>query len=226
MIQNNKFKESLDELVKLGAEIVEVSCPNFEYALAAYYLSAPSECSSNLARFDSIRFGLRVGDDGSKSAEEVMNLTRAAGFGREVKRRIILGTYALSSGYYDAYYGSAQKVRTLIKRDFESAFTKCDVLVSPTAPTTAFKIGEKTNDPLAMYLNDIATIPVNMAGIGGMSLPCGLAEEDNLPVGFQIMSPAMKDDRMYLVGGALEAALIDKWGKTILDFAPKLVGSK
>ena len=222
----NKFKESLDELVKLGAEIVEVSCPNFEYALAAYYLIAPSECSSNLARFDSIRFGLRVGDDGSKSAEEVMNLTRAAGFGREVKRRIILGTYALSSGYYDAYYGSAQKVRTLIKRDFESAFTKCDVLVSPTAPTTAFKIGEKTNDPLAMYLNDIATIPVNMAGIGGMSLPCGLAEEDNLPVGFQIMSPAMKDDRMYLVGGALEAALIDKWGKTILDFAPKLVGSK
>ena len=222
----NKFKESLDELVKLGAEIVEVSCPNFEYALAAYYLIAPSECSSNLARFDSIRFGLRVGDDGSKSAEEVMNLTRAAGFGREVKRRIILGTYALSSGYYDAYYGSAQKVRTLIKRDFESAFTKCDVLVSPTAPTTAFKIGEKTNDPLAMYLNDIATIPVNMAGIGGMSLPCGLAEEDNLPVGFQIMSPAIKDDRMYLVGGALEAALIDKWGKTILDFAPKLVGSK
>jgi len=188
----NKFKESLDELVKLGAEIVEVSCPNFEYALAAYYLIAPSECSSNLARFDSIRFGLRVGDDGSKSAEEVMNLTRAAGFGREVKRRIILGTYALSSGYYDAYYGSAQKVRTLIKRDFESAFTKCDVLVSPTAPTTAFKIGEKTNDPLAMYLNDIATIPVNMAGIGGMSLPCGLAEEDNLPVGFQIMSPALQ----------------------------------
>ena len=222
----NKFNEAIAELVKLGAEIVEVSCPNFEYALAAYYLIAPSECSSNLARFDSIRFGLRVGDDGSKGAEEVMNLTRQAGFGREVKRRIILGTYALSSGYYDAYYGSAQKVRTLIKRDFEAAFKKCDVLVSPTAPTTAFKIGEKADDPLAMYLNDIATIPVNMAGIGGMSLPCGLAEEDGLPVGFQIMSPAMKDDRMYLVGGALEAALLAKWGKPILDFAPKLAGSK
>jgi aspartyl-tRNA(Asn)/glutamyl-tRNA(Gln) amidotransferase subunit A len=222
----NKFNEAIAELVKLGAEIVEVSCPNFEYALAAYYLIAPSECSSNLARFDSIRFGLRVGDDGSKGAEEVMNLTRQAGFGREVKRRIILGTYALSSGYYDAYYGSAQKVRTLIKRDFEAAFKKCDVLVSPTAPTTAFKIGEKADDPLAMYLNDIATIPVNMAGIGGMSLPCGLAEEDGLPVGFQIMSPAMKDDRMYLVGGALEAALLAKWEKPILDFAPKLAGSK
>jgi len=223
---SNKFNDAIAELVKLGAEIVEVSCPNFEYALAAYYLIAPSECSSNLARFDSIRFGLRVGDDGVKSAEEVMNLTRQAGFGREVKRRIILGTYALSSGYYDAYYGSAQKVRTLIKQDFDNAFTKCDVLVSPTAPTTAFKIGEKSEDPLAMYLNDIATIPVNMAGIGGMSLPCGLAEEDNLPVGFQIMAPAMKDDRMYLVGGALEAALLSKWGKQILDFAPILAGSK
>ena len=222
----NKFNEAVAELVKLGAQIVEVSCPNFEYALAAYYLIAPSECSSNLARFDSMRFGIRVGDDGVKGAEEIMNLTRQAGFGREVKRRIILGTYALSSGYYDAYYGSAQKVRTLVKRDFDASFEKCDVLVSPTAPTTAFKIGEKSEDPLAMYLNDIATIPVNMAGIGGMSLPCGLAEEDNLPVGFQIMSPAMKDDRMYLVGGALEAALLDKWGKPILDFAPKLVGSK
>jgi aspartyl-tRNA(Asn)/glutamyl-tRNA(Gln) amidotransferase subunit A len=222
----NKFNEAVAELVKLGAEIVEVSCPNFEYALAAYYLIAPSECSSNLARFDSMRFGIRIGDDGTKGAEDVMNLTRQVGFGREVKRRIILGTYALSSGYYDAYYGSAQKVRTLIKRDFDAAFEKCDVLVSPTAPTTAFKIGEKSEDPLAMYLNDIATIPVNMAGIGGMSLPCGLADEDNLPVGFQIMSPAMKDDRMYLVGGALEAALLTKWGKPILDFAPKLAGSK
>ena len=222
----NKFNEAVAELVKLGAEIVEVSCPNFEYALAAYYLIAPSECSSNLARFDSMRFGIRIGDDGTKGAEDVMNLTRQVGFGREVKRRIILGTYALSSGYYDAYYGSAQKVRTLIKRDFDAAFEKCDVLVSPTAPTTAFKIGEKSEDPLAMYLNDIATIPVNMAGIGGMSLPCGLADEDNLPVGFQIMSPAMKDDRMYLVGGALEEALLTKWGKPILDFAPRLAGSK
>ena len=215
-----KFEESLEELVKAGAEIVEVSCPNFDYALAAYYLIAPSECSSNLARFDSMRYGIRVGDDGNRGAEEVMNLTREVGFGREVKRRIILGTYALSSGYYDAYYGSAQKVRTLISRDFESAFTKADVLVSPTAPTTAFKIGEKSDDPLAMYLNDIATIPVNMAGIGGMSLPCGLAPEDGLPVGFQIMSPAMKDDLMYQVGGVLEAALLEKWGQPLLASSP------
>ena len=219
---SERFNEALEELVKAGAEIVEVSCPNFEYALAAYYLIAPSEASSNLARFDSMRYGLRVGDDGSRGAEEVMSLTRQAGFGKEVKRRIILGTYALSSGYYDAYYGSAQRVRTLIMRDYEAAFAKADVLVSPTAPTTAFKIGEKANDPVAMYLNDIATIPVNMAGIGGMSLPCGLAAEDNLPVGFQIMSPAMKDDLMYQVGGTLEAALNSKWGSTLMSQAPKL----
>ena len=221
-----KFSQTLDLLVTLGAQIVEVSCPNFQYALAAYYLVAPSECSSNLARFDAMRYGLRVGDDGQRSAEEVMNLTRQAGFGREVKRRIILGTYALSSGYYDAYYGSAQKVRTLIKQDFDNAFKSADVLVSPTAPTTAFKIGEKANDPLAMYLNDIATIPVNMAGICGLSLPNGLASEDQLPSGFQIMAPAMADDRLYLVGGAIEAALKDKWGKPFWEFAPKLKGSK
>jgi aspartyl-tRNA(Asn)/glutamyl-tRNA(Gln) amidotransferase subunit A len=221
-----KFSQTLDLLVKLGAKIVEVSCPNFQYALAAYYLVAPSECSSNLARFDAMRYGLRVGDDGNRSAEEVMNLTRQAGFGREVKRRIILGTYALSSGYYDAYYGSAQKVRTLIKQDFDYAFKSADVLVSPTAPTTAFKIGEKANDPLAMYLNDIATIPVNMAGICGISLPNGLANEDQLPSGFQIMAPAMADDRLYLVGGAVEAALQEQWGKPFWEFAPKLKGSK
>ena len=219
-----RFEESLELLAKAGAEIVEVSCPNFEYALAAYYLIAPSECSSNLARFDAMRYGLRVGDVNGASAEEVMNLTREVGFGREVKRRIILGTYALSSGYYDAYYGSAQKVRTLITQDFTSAFAKADVLVSPTCPTTAFKIGEKSNDPLAMYLNDIATIPVNMAGIGGMSLPSGLADEDGLPVGFQIMSPVMKDERMYSVGAALEAALLSKWGAPILSKAPALGG--
>jgi len=219
---SDRFNEALEELVKAGAEIVEVSCPNFEYALAAYYLIAPSEASSNLARFDSMRYGLRVGDDGSHGAEEVMSLTRQAGFGKEVKRRIILGTYALSSGYYDAYYGSAQKVRTLIMRDYAAAFEKADVLVSPTAPTTAFKIGEKADDPVAMYLNDIATIPVNMAGIGGMSLPCGLATEDNLPVGFQIMSPAMKDDLMYQVGGTLEAALNSTWGSPLMSKAPAL----
>jgi len=219
---SERFSEALDELVKAGAEIVEVSCPNFEYALAAYYLIAPSEASSNLARFDSMRYGLRVGDDGTHGAEEVMSLTRQAGFGKEVKRRIILGTYALSSGYYEAYYGSAQKVRTLIMRDYAAAFEKADVLVSPTAPTTAFKIGDKVDDPVAMYLNDIATIPVNMAGIGGMSLPCGLASEDNLPVGFQIMSPAMKDDLMYQVGGTLEAALTSKWGAPLMSKAPAL----
>jgi aspartyl-tRNA(Asn)/glutamyl-tRNA(Gln) amidotransferase subunit A len=219
---SERFNEALEELVKAGAEIVEVSCPNFEYALAAYYLIAPSEASSNLARFDAMRYGLRVGDDGQHGAEEVMSLTRQAGFGKEVKRRIILGTYALSSGYYDAYYGSAQKVRTLIMRDYAAAFEKADVLVSPTAPTTAFKIGDKVDDPVAMYLNDIATIPVNMAGIGGMSLPCGLASEDNLPVGFQIMSPAMKDDLMYQVGGTLEAALNSKWGSPLMSQAPVL----
>ena len=219
-----RFNEALDELVKAGAEIVEVSCPNFEYALAAYYLIAPSEASSNLARFDSMRYGLRVGDDGKTSAEEVMNLTRHEGFGAEVKRRIILGTYALSSGYYDAYYGSAQKVRTLLIRDYQAAFAKADVLVSPTCPTTAFKLGENVDNPVAMYLNDIATIPVNMAGIGGMSLPCGLSPEDGLPVGFQIMSPAMKDDLMYQVGGTLEAALVSKWGKTLLSEIPALAG--
>jgi len=214
-----RFQESLELLASLGAEIVEVSCKHFDYALAAYYLIAPSECSSNLARFDAMRYGMRVG---SGSAEEVMNATRQAGFGREVKRRIILGTYALSSGYYDAYYGSAQKVRTLISRDFASAFEKADVLVSPTAPTTAFKIGEKANDPIAMYLNDIATIPTNLAGIGGMSIPSGLADEDGLPTGFQVMAPAMKDDLMYKVGSALEAALLSRWGKPLLANAPKL----
>ena len=221
-----RIAESIKLLVAAGAEIVEVSCPNFEYALAAYYLIAPSEASSNLARFDSMRYGLRVGDDGSRGAEEVMSATREAGFGKEVKRRIILGTYALSSGYYDAYYGSAQKVRTLVKQDFDNAFAKADVLISPVTPTTAFKIGEKSNDPVAMYLSDIATIPVNMAGIGGMSLPVGLADEDGLPVGLQIMAPVMQDDLFYRVGGTLEAALLSKWGQPILSKAPDLAGQK
>ena len=219
-----RFTESLDALASLGAEIVEVDCPSFEYALAAYYLIAPSEASSNLARFDAMRYGLRVGDTDGASAEAVMNLTREAGFGREVKRRIILGTYALSSGYYDAYYGTAQKIRILIIQDYAKAFTQADVLVSPTAPTTAFKIGEKVDDPMAMYLADVATIPVNLAGICGMSLPAGLAEEDGLPVGFQIMAPAMQDQRLYQAGAALEASLISKWGSPILSKAPSLGG--
>ena len=221
-----RFDETVAIIESLGAEVVEVSCPNFPYALAAYYLILPSECSSNLAKFDGIRFGLRVGDDGSKSVEQVMSETRAAGFGDEVIRRIILGTYALSAGYYDAYYGQAQKIRTLIARDFEAAFTKVDVLISPTAPTTAFKIGEKLDDPLAMYLNDIATIPVNLAGLPGMSLPIGLAPEDNLPVGLQIMAPAMADDRLYNVGAAIERALFEKWGGYLINQIPELAGSK
>jgi aspartyl-tRNA(Asn)/glutamyl-tRNA(Gln) amidotransferase subunit A len=199
------FRESLEALVKLGAEVVEVSCPHFQYALPAYYLIAPSECSSNLARFDGVRYGLRVGDDGARSLEEVMSLTREAGFGPEVKRRIILGTYALSSGYYDAYYGQAQKVRTLITRDFQAAFEKADVLVSPTTPFVAFPFGSRTSDPYQMYLADLFTIPTNLYGGPAISVPSGLS--DGLPVGFQVMAPTMADDRMYRVAAALESAV-------------------
>ncbi|MGW4463159.1 Asp-tRNA(Asn)/Glu-tRNA(Gln) amidotransferase subunit GatA [Micromonospora sp. NBC_01796] len=199
------FRESVDTLTKLGAEVVEVSCPHFEYSLPAYYLIAPSECSSNLARFDGVRFGLRVGDDGVKSLEEVMSLTREQGFGPEVKRRIILGTYALSSGYYDAYYGQAQKVRTLITRDFNAAFEQVDVLISPTTPFVAFPFGSRTGDPYQMYLADLFTIPTNLYGGPAISVPCGLSE--GLPVGLQIMAPTMADDRMYRVAAALESAV-------------------
>ncbi|WP_020013626.1 Asp-tRNA(Asn)/Glu-tRNA(Gln) amidotransferase subunit GatA [Promicromonospora sukumoe] len=217
-----RFEESLEQLRALGAEIVEVSCPSFAHALDAYYLIMPAEASSNLAKFDGMRFGLRVEPaEGPVTAERVMGATRGAGFGDEVKRRVILGTYALSAGYYDAYYGSAQKVRTLIQRDFAAAFAKADVLVSPTAPTTAFRFGEKLDDPLAMYLNDVATIPANLAGVPGMSLPNGLSD-DGLPVGFQILAPAKADDRMYRVGAALEAALESGWGGPLLNKAPEL----
>jgi aspartyl-tRNA(Asn)/glutamyl-tRNA(Gln) amidotransferase subunit A len=217
-----RFDDSLALLAKNGAEIVEVDCPSFEYAIAAYYLILPAEASSNLAKFDSVRFGLRVTPEGNPTIERVMAATREAGFGPEVKRRIILGTYALSSGYFDAYYGSAQKVRTLIQRDLATAFAKADVLVSPTAPTTAFKFGEKIDDPLAMYLNDIATIPANLAGIPGMSIPNGLADEDGLPSGLQILAPAREDARLYRVGAALEAWHEEVWGKRMIDFAPEL----
>jgi aspartyl-tRNA(Asn)/glutamyl-tRNA(Gln) amidotransferase subunit A len=215
----SRFAETVELLESLGAKIVEISCPHFSYALPAYYLIAPSEASSNLARFDAMRYGLRIGDDGTHSAEEVMSLTRAAGFGAEVKRRIILGTYALSSGYYDAYYGKAQQVRTLVTRDFDAAFEQVDVLVSPSTPTTAFRIGERTNDPMAMYLADLATIPSNLAGNAALSVPCGLAPEDGLPVGFQIMAPALADDRMYRVAAAIEGALERRWGHPLLDEA-------
>ncbi|GAB2682101.1 Asp-tRNA(Asn)/Glu-tRNA(Gln) amidotransferase subunit GatA [Thalassiella azotivora] len=220
-----RFTEALELLTSAGAEVVEVSCPNFEYALAAYYLILPSEASSNLAKFDAMRFGLRVAADGA-SAEQVMAATRAAGFGDEVKRRIILGTYALSSGYYDAYYGSAQKVRTLVQRDFAAAFEQADVLVSPTAPTTAFRFGEKVDDPMAMYLNDVATIPANLAGVPGLSLPSGLADEDGLPAGFQVLAPAQQDARLYRVGAALERLLLDRWGAPLLDRAPQLTEAR
>ena len=217
-----RFDEAVALLSELGADIVEVSCPHFPYALAAYYLILPSECSSNLAKMDGMRFGLRVDHEADQTVEHVMAQTRAAGFGPEVTRRIILGTYALSAGYYDAFYGQAQKVRTLIQRDFAKAFQSCDVLISPTAPTTAFKLGEKLDDPLAMYLNDIATIPANLAGVPGMSLPVGLAPEDGLPTGLQIMAPAQADDRLYLVGGALEAALNARQNKPLYLEVPAL----
>ncbi|MFM6971680.1 MAG: Asp-tRNA(Asn)/Glu-tRNA(Gln) amidotransferase subunit GatA [Rhodoluna sp.] len=221
-----KFEESLNLLKDAGAEIVEVSCPSFEYAVAAYYLILPAEASSNLAKFDSVRFGLRVTPEGNPTIERVMAATREAGFGPEVKRRIILGTYALSSGSYDAYYGSAQKVRTLIQRDFAAAFEKADVLVSPTAPTTAFKFGEKIDDPLAMYLNDIATIPANLAGIPGIAIPNGVTEDTKLPSGIQFLAPAREDARLYQVAAALEKMHEDAWGKRMMDFAPALEGAR
>jgi len=219
-----RFDETVELLRAGGAEIVEVSCPHFDYALGAYYLILPSEASSNLAKFDAMRYGLRVAPTGveAPSAEQVMAASREAGFGDEVKRRVILGTYALSSGYYDAWYGQAQKVRTLIARDFEAAFTRADVLVSPTAPTTAFRLGSTHDDPLAMYLADITTIPANLAGLPGLSLPNGLADEDGLPSGFQVYAPAMADDRLYAVGAALEARLRHAWGGGLLDRIPDL----
>jgi aspartyl-tRNA(Asn)/glutamyl-tRNA(Gln) amidotransferase subunit A len=178
--------------------------------------------SSNLARFDAMRYGLRVGDDGVRSAEEVMNLTRGKGFGAEAKRRIMLGTYALSSGYYDAYYGQAQKVRTLVSRDFDAAFEQVDVLVSPTTPTTAFPIGERVDDPLAMYMADLCTIPSNLAGNASASVPCGLADEDGLPVGLHVMAPVLADDRLYRIGAAVEQAFASAWGGPLLDQVPEL----
>lgn len=221
-----RFAETVDLLKELGAEVTEVSCPTFVHAMATYYLILPAECSSNLAKFDAMRYGLRVVPDGDPSAEAVMKATRDAGFGDEVKRRIMIGTYALSSGYYDAFYGQAQKVRTLISRDFAAAFENVDVLVSPTAPTTAFPLGEKLDDPLAMYLQDLATIPANLAGVPGISVPAGLADEDGLPVGFQVLAPALADDRLYRVGAAVEAALTSRWGGPILAKAPNLEGGR
>jgi aspartyl-tRNA(Asn)/glutamyl-tRNA(Gln) amidotransferase subunit A len=216
-----RFDEAVELLRAQGAEVVEISCPSFTYALGAYYLIAPSECSSNLARFDAMRFGLRTDDNGELSAEDVMRHTRAAGFGSEVKRRIILGTYALSSGYYDAYYGQAQKVRTLITRDFEAAWASVDVLISPTTPTEPFRIGERVNDPVAMYKADLCTLPSSLYGGPAISVPIGLGDE-NLPVGLQVMAPVMADDQVYRVAGAVEKALSQQWGGLLLDQAVAL----
>jgi aspartyl-tRNA(Asn)/glutamyl-tRNA(Gln) amidotransferase subunit A len=217
-----RFTEAVEVLEALGAKVTEISCPHFRYALPAYYLLAPSEASSNLARFDGMRYGLRVGGG---SAEEVMAASRAAGFGAEVKRRIMLGTYALSSGYYDAYYGKAQQVRTLIIRDFEAAFAQVDVLISPPTPTTAFDIGERADDPMAMYLADLCTIPSNLAGNAAISVPIGLAAEDNLPVGLQVMAPPLADDRLYRVAAAVEAAFTERRGHPLLAEAKGLAAA-
>jgi aspartyl-tRNA(Asn)/glutamyl-tRNA(Gln) amidotransferase subunit A len=217
-----RFTEAVELLESLGAKVTEISCPHFRYALPAYYLIAPSEVSSNLARFDGMRYGLRTG---TGSAEEVMAATREAGFGAEAKRRIMLGTYALSSGYYDAYYGKAQQVRTLIIRDFEAAFGQVDVLVSPPTPTTAFDIGERADDPMAMYLADLCTIPSNLAGNAAISVPIGLAPENELPVGLQVMAPPLADDRLYRVAAAVEAAFTARRGHPLLTEAKGLVSS-
>ncbi|MDM7887061.1 Asp-tRNA(Asn)/Glu-tRNA(Gln) amidotransferase subunit GatA [Curtobacterium sp. RHCJP20] len=217
-----RFQETVAILEQAGAEVVEIDAPSFAYAISAYYLILPAEASSNLAKFDSVRFGLRVTPEGGATVEDVMAATREAGFGPEVKRRIILGTYALSAGYYDAYYGSAQKVRTLVQRDFAAAFDQVDLLISPSAPTTAFPLGERLDDPLSMYLNDLTTIPANLAGVPGMSIPNGLAPEDSLPTGVQLMAPQREDARLYRYGAALERLLEQQWGRPLIDSIPDL----
>ena len=219
-----RFEESLALLTAQGAEIVEIDAPHFEYAVAAYYLILPAEASSNLAKYDSVRFGLRVTPPGGGTVESVMSATREAGFGAEVKRRIILGTYALSSGYYDAYYGSAQKVRTLIQRDFAAAFERVDVIASPTAPTTAWQIGTHGSDPMQDYLNDATTIPANLAGIPGLSLPVGTAAEDGLPVGLQLLAPAFEDARLYRAAAAIERLVTERDGRPFWAQSPMSVG--
>jgi aspartyl-tRNA(Asn)/glutamyl-tRNA(Gln) amidotransferase subunit A len=198
-------RSSIDRLAALGADVGEVSLPHADYALSAYYLIAPSEASSNLARYDGVRYGLRADGDVGDSIE-MMSATRGQGFGAEVKRRVMLGTYALSAGYYEAYYGQAQKVRTLIISDYDAAFERFDVLVSPTSPTTAFPIGAKTGDPMAMYLNDVFTIPANLAGVPAVSVPCGL-DRSGLPIGTQLTASALEEAVLLRAAEALEADL-------------------
>ena len=201
-VVESAVKQAIEQLQELGAEIQVISCPQFRYGLPTYYIIAPSEASSNLARYDGVKYGLR------RDHTDLMSMyakTRAEGFGMEVKRRIMIGSYALSAGYYDAYYLKAQKVRTLIKQDFEKAFGQVDVLVCPTSPTTAFKMGEKVNDPLSMYLSDLMTIPVNLAGLPAISLPCGF-DEAGLPIGLQLIGNVLREDLLFEVAYAYEQA--------------------
>jgi len=207
-------RAAVDRMEALGAKVGEATLPHAEHALSAYYLIAPSEASSNLARYDGVRYGYRA--DGEDSVEMMSN-TRGQGFGPEVKRRIILGTYALSAGYYEAYYGQAQKVRTLIIRDYQQAFEEFDVLVSPTSPTTAFPIGAKVDDPMAMYLNDIFTIPANLGGVPAISVPCGL-DSRGLPIGLQITAPVLEESTLFRAAHAIETELA-------LDLRPPLLAT-
>ncbi|MFQ4140713.1 Asp-tRNA(Asn)/Glu-tRNA(Gln) amidotransferase subunit GatA [Chlorogloeopsis sp. ULAP02] len=195
------IKQALEQLQNLGAEIHVISCPRFRYGLPSYYIIAPSEASANLARYDGVKYGYRASE--ADNLMEMYTRTRATGFGAEVKRRIMVGTYALSAGYYDAYYLKAQKVRTLIKEDFEKAFELVDILACPTAPTTAFKAGEKTSDPLSMYLVDLMTIPVNLAGLPGISVPCGF-DDKGLPIGLQLIGKPLREDQLFQVAYAYE----------------------
>ena len=197
--------DAYQRLEKLGAQLEEVSLPSFDHGISAYYLIAPAEASANLARYDGVRYGARA--SGAQDVVEMMSKTRDEGFGDEVKRRIMLGTYALSAGYYEAYYGKAQKVRTLIVRDFEKAYSDVDLIVCPTSPTTAFKLGERTADPLAMYLSDIYTVPVNLAGNAAISVPCGVSPDDGLPVGLQIIARALDEKTMFRAAFAFEQDL-------------------
>ncbi|AFY40545.1 aspartyl/glutamyl-tRNA(Asn/Gln) amidotransferase subunit A [[Leptolyngbya] sp. PCC 7376] len=201
-------RQAIDQLQELGAEIEVVSCPRFRDGLAAYYIIAPSEASANLARYDAVKYGAR--DPEANNLMDMYTQTRASRFGAEVKRRIMLGTYTLSAGYYDAYYLKAQKVRTLIKEDFDAAFAKVDLLICPTSPTTAFKAGEKTDDPLSMYLSDLMTIPVNLAGLPAMSIPCGF-DKQGLPIGMQLIGNVLKEDLLFQVAHAYEQST--EWHK-------------
>jgi aspartyl-tRNA(Asn)/glutamyl-tRNA(Gln) amidotransferase subunit A len=196
------WQQGIAWLREAGAEIVDISLPHTKYALPTYYIVAPAECSSNLARYDGVKYGLRVEGD---SLDDMYRKTRAEGFGEEVQRRILIGTYVLSAGYYDAYYLKAQRVRALIAQDFKKAYEKCDVILTPTAPSAAFAMGEKSDDPLAMYLNDVFTVPASLAGLPGISVPAGLSS-DGMPLGLQILGQAFEEGALLNVAEVLESA--------------------